>query len=269
MVKEISIVTIVCNDSNHIEDTILSVISQEGVNVEYIIVDGGSTDGTLDIINKYKSHIDVLISEPDKGIYDALNKGISLASKSLIGLIHSGDSYTMNALIHVYNAFKKYNVDIVYGDIEVQEGPLTRNCSKRLKGNHELLRKQMSIFHPSTFVSKNCYTKYGFYDVKMLIAADYELFLRYYLQGVTFKYLPIILASFKTGGVSETNTWQLVKEVVLIKNRYLGSLNAIVYFLNRMSSYYFYYSRKYIISKIIGNHNYNKLKNIKHNLYND
>lgn len=204
-----------------------------------------------------------MVSEPDDGIYHAINKGIGLAQGELIGLIHCGDSYTKNALFHAYNIFKKTNADIIYGDIEINEEHENVDITRISTANHMLLKKQMSIFHPSTFIAKTCYKKYGYYNTGLSIAADYDLFLRYYLLGVTFEYLPKVLVRFSTGGVSETKTWQLVKEVISIKKKHLGMLNVVLFLFNRISSYVFYSSRKIILMKILGEGKFKRLKKMK------
>ena len=201
----ISIITIVLNGKILIEETILSVINQKFLNLEYIIIDGGSTDGTLEIIEKYKGSIYKIISEHDGGIYQAINKGISLCNHSLVGLIHCGDRFASDTLSIVYSTFLNINSDIYYGDIEILEEEDDDYVSKFEIADHTLLKNKMSIFHPSTFVKLSVYKNFGFYDCKYQSASDYDFFLHLYLQGYKFVHVPLILATFRSGGISGKN----------------------------------------------------------------
>lgn len=255
----ISIITIVRNGVNEIEETIKSVLSQKNVNLEYIIIDGKSTDGTLEIIEKYKDDITIIVSEPDNGIYNAINKGIKLATGELIGLIHCGDRYE-NDILHL--CYKKYLVgksDIIYGNINILDTTDGLKLQQTEIANHQLLENKMSIFHPATFITRSCYTKNGLYDEKYKIAADYEFFLRNFRNRVSFEYLPISLATFRSGGASG-NAVKLIRELFFIWQKHLGLLNAIRNLTLRLINHGYYYWRKKIVVSIIGKNNYNKLK---------
>lgn len=260
MKNKISIVTIVFNGETLIEHTIQSVIQQKNVSLQYIIVDGGSTDGTLKIISKYRDQIDVLISEPDKGIYDAINKGIRQATNELIGLIHCGDFYEPDALYEALQAFDKTSADVVYGDINILENLSGQSVIHRQRADHTGLGKKMTIFHPSTFISRRCYAQHGLYHTGYKITADYHLLLSLYLKKATFTYLPNVLANFSSGGISESNWNLLVKENVTIRKTLLGTKSALVYQATTIPVHYFYTLRKFIVETIIGKDNYEKLK---------
>lgn len=255
----ISIITIVRNGVEEIEQTIKSVLNQKNVNLEYIIIDGESKDGTLDIIERYKERINILISEPDNGIYDAINKGIKLASGELIGLIHCGDSYKSDVLKLCYKKYLISKNDIFYGDINILDETDGVVFKRKAQANHRFLKKRMSIFHPATFVSKSCYSKNGLYNINYKIAADYDFMLRNFLAGSKFEYLPISLAIFRSGGASG-DIIKSTSELFLIWKQHIGGLNAFKKTILRLVNYYFFYLRKKITMFIIGKSNYNKLK---------
>jgi glycosyltransferase involved in cell wall biosynthesis len=262
--KEISIVTIVLNQRDLIEKTILSVLSQESVQIEYIIIDGGSSDGTLEIINKYSDKIFKLISEPDEGIYDAINKGISLCSCSIIGLIHCGDTYKSNSLSRVYLDYLQNDSDVLYGDIDIEEDLGSKKITFSAKAEHKMLLNKMSIYHPSTFVKLASYKRYGVYDVTYKSSADYELFIRLFLQNCTFHHINQSLATFNKNGVSSTNHLLSIKENARIKNKYFGVFNAFSYLMFSISSHFYFNARKQLFIKIFGQEKYFKLKMLKY-----
>jgi len=254
----ISIITIVLNGVDYIEETIISVISQKDVNLEYIIIDGGSNDGTLRIIEKYRKDISVIVSESDEGLYEAINKGIKLAKGELIGLIHCGDKYEQDILNNCYRIFIKSKSDVIYGkmnalkiinDVEILQPQIP---------NHKSLKNKMSIFHPATLISQKCYAANGLYNPKYRIAADYDFFLRIFLAGASFEYFPMLLATFRAGG-SSSNTLKTTKELFLIWKTYLGQFIAIRNATMRLFNYWYYTYRKIIAVSFIGTKNYNNL----------
>ncbi|WP_150466454.1 glycosyltransferase family 2 protein [Francisella sp. SYW-9] len=216
----ITVITVVYNGENHLEETIQSVINQTYKHVEYIIIDGGSTDSTLDIIKKYESQVDYWISEPDGGIYDAMNKGISLANGDVIGLINSDDWYevdTVEKVVHEYIASDKQT--IFYGYLRIvpdSKKSFILNQSKNLK----LLKKGMILDHPTIFVPKKIYIKYGLFSIDYKIVSDWDLMLRFYLLGVTFVQVKSILANFRLGGVSFTIDKNAIEEKHKVRKSY-------------------------------------------------
>ncbi len=202
---KVSIVTVVLNAVKTIDQTINSIINQSYQNIEYIIIDGGSTDGTIDIINKYREFIDVFITEPDNGISDAFNKGILISSGELIGLINADDWYETTAIKNIVNQYVKYPYyDIFYGNCNIMGDNGEPNIFKP-KNAHVRLINGMYIAHPSIFVKKDAYLKYGLFDCSYSIAMDFEWLLRAQVCGAIFSYLNNLIANHRSGGISQIN----------------------------------------------------------------
>lgn len=264
--KTLTIITIVRNGVEYIEETIKSVLKQKISIIEYIVIDGNSKDGTIQIINKYRDQIDIIVSEPDMGIYDAINKGLNLATGELIGLIHCGDMLNDGALQLCYQKYIESPKEIIYGDITILEEIDDYEIKSYESANHLLLKKKMSIFHPSTFISKECYSKYGVYDIGYKIAADYDLLLRCYTRGASFEYIPVSLTTFRTGGASSDSV-KLTKELFRIWISHLGIVVVIMNTLFRLSIFIFFNLRKKLATMLIGKSNYEKLKVKKYRQY--
>ncbi|MCH5203687.1 MAG: glycosyltransferase [Oscillospiraceae bacterium] len=204
MQPKISIVTITFNSEKTLERTIQSVISQDYENVEYIIVDGASNDKTLDIIKSYADKgITSWISEPDKGISDAFNKGISLATGEIIGIINSDDGLEAGALRAVAEAYEP-DVDVYRGNIyfwNTDSGAKIREVPSMSFP----FSKQVNISHQGTFVAKAAYEKYGVFNVDYKYSMDYDILLRFEKAGAKFKYVDATLAYFTIGGLTFTS----------------------------------------------------------------
>jgi glycosyltransferase involved in cell wall biosynthesis len=205
-----SIITAVYNGVAHIEDTIQSVLSQDYENIEYIVIDGGSTDGTMDIINKYKEKISVVVSEPDKGLYDALNKGLRVATGDIIGLLHSDDIYCNKKVISkVIDTFRLKGCDTTYSDLLYVSAEDTEKIvrywqSEPFMGDSFL--KGWMPPHPTFFVKREVYQKYGSFNTDMRISADYELMLRLlHKHQVSTTYLPEVTVKMRVGGISNAS----------------------------------------------------------------
>lgn len=207
---KISIITVTYNSEATLEQTILSVIEQSYQNIEYIIVDGGSTDGTLKIIEKYKTKISKFISEKDNGLYDALNKGIDLATGEVIGFLHSDDFYTDKDVIHKYaNTFIKNHSDAVYADLFYVDKDNTNKIIRKWKsGNHKpnsFLHGWMPP-HPTFFVKKVVYEKFGKFNLEFKHSADYELMLRFiHKNKIKINYLHEFTIKMRVGGQSNAS----------------------------------------------------------------
>lgn len=198
----VTVVTVVYNGEKHLEEAIQSVIGQDHENLEYIIVDGGSTDSSLDIIRRYEDRIDFWVSEPDAGIYDAMNKGIALASGELIGLLNADDRYEQGAIKAVAGAFLNtrgdYNV-VIAGkwNLLFEEMDLVITASPSLR-----FWMGMPISHQAMFIPKKVYEMVGAYDIAYRFAADLDMVVRFFLRGIRFIFLGQVLVSFRTSGAS-------------------------------------------------------------------
>ncbi|MFA5743035.1 MAG: glycosyltransferase family 2 protein [Candidatus Paceibacterota bacterium] len=212
----ISIITVTFNGGKTIESAIKSVLGQSYKNIEYIIVDGGSTDGTLEIVEKYKDRIAKFVSERDKGIYDGMNKGLNLATGDIIGILNSDDLYASDEVIKsVVEKMEEQDADVCWGDlVYVDDKDIDKvlrywrssNCKK---GKFE--RGWMPP-HPAFFVRKRVYEKYGKFDLDFRIAADYELMLRFLRKNnVKACYFPKILVKMRIGGESNKNIKNIIR----------------------------------------------------------
>lgn len=216
MQPKISVITPSFNSEKTIEKTILSVINQQRIYpLEYIIVDGGSTDNTCEIIQKYANNIDKFISEPDSGAYDAMNKGINLATGKIIGIINSDDWYLENAIKTVEAEFDKHpDIDILYSPIEnYYKGEYIATF---IPGELEKLSIRFTLNHPSCFIKKSAYIAVGLYDLKYKIAADYDMILRLFNSGFKFYFIETPLAAYSLNGMSSSplpwDRTKLIKE---------------------------------------------------------
>ncbi|MCT4580754.1 MAG: glycosyltransferase [Flavobacteriales bacterium] len=205
---KISIITISYNSEETIEDTILSVINQTYDNIEYIIIDGGSTDDTLNIINQYKSRINTIVSEPDKGIYDAMNKGVRLAKGELVGILNSDDFYAnKNVIENIAKNIKDY--DSIYADLVYVDRKNTDKIIRYWKSGvykKDAFLKGWMPPHPTFFLKKKIYDQYGTYNLSLKSAADYELMLRMlHKENVSTTYYPETITKMRVGGQSNAS----------------------------------------------------------------
>jgi len=213
---KISLITVCKNPGKILESCIESVLSQSYKNLEYILVDGGSTDGTVDIIKKYYSRISKWISEEDDGIYDAMNKGINMASGDVVGFLNSDDIYAAPSILEsVAKNFENSDIDSCYGDLVYVSKDDTNQVIRNWKScefNYELFKNGWHPPHPTFFVKKNIYEKYGVFDTKYKIGADYALMLKFLIKHkISVKYIPEILVKMRVGGNSNKNLFNILK----------------------------------------------------------
>ena len=219
----ISVVTVVFNGAETLEYTIRSIIEQTYDNIEYIIIDGGSTDATLDILRKYDNSIDYWVSEKDAGIYDAMNKGISLATGDVVGILNSDDIFEYpNVITDIANKFKSNpELSLVFGDVVFVEPANIKKVTRYYTSNKFRpwkLRFGWMPPHPASFIKRSVYNKIGNYSLNYKIAADYEFFIRM-LMGYKLSYSRInkVLVRMRTGGISTSgfrNSLLLNTEIV-------------------------------------------------------
>lgn len=207
---KVSIITITYNSAATLEGTLQSVLSQTHANIEYIIVDGGSTDGTLAIIESYRDRISRFVSEKDKGLYDALNKGIAMASGELIGILHSDDFYTDSKVIEkMVQVISNTGADAAYADLYYVDKNHTNLIFRKWKSGHYkhgMFRQGWMPPHPTFFAKKSCYDQFGSFNLSLVSAADYELMLRFiHKHRVRLAYLPEFIIKMRVGGKSNVS----------------------------------------------------------------
>lgn len=208
---KVSIVTTTYNSAATIVDTVRSVISQNYPNIEYIIIDGDSRDETLLKIAPYKEQIAKIISEPDNGIYDAMNKGIQMATGDVVGILNSDDFFTSDDIISTLVAEFVADKDLaaVYGDVHFVREPDLKSCVRYYSSaifSPRMFRFGFMPAHPSFYMRREYYTRYGLYDLNFRIAADYELLVRMlYKHNLKIKYLKKDFVTMRVGGISTRN----------------------------------------------------------------
>jgi glycosyltransferase involved in cell wall biosynthesis len=206
-VYKVSIITVVFNNREMIKDAISSVLNQTYKNIEYIVIDGLSEDGTVDVIESYGAKITKFISEKDDGIYDAMNKGIALATGDIVGILNSDDFYIDDKVIEkIVKEFENNKIDSVYADlifVKPEELERTVRYYDSSYFNPEKFAYGWMPAHPTFFVKKWVYDKYGVFRTDLMIAADFDLLLRFlYTQKISYSYLQEVLVKMRLGGVS-------------------------------------------------------------------
>ncbi len=204
---KVSIITSCFNSEKTIEDTIQSVVSQTYPNIEYIIIDGKSTDKTLEKVNNYRDKITKVVSEEDKGIYDALNKGINIATGDIIGFLHSDDIFAhSNVIENIVEMFQKTETSAVYADLHY----VSRENTKKIIRNWKSGDYKYGMFlngwmppHPTVYIKKDIYNQFGIFNLDFKTAADYELMLRFFHKHkVKLTYLNEVTIKMRVGGES-------------------------------------------------------------------
>lgn len=236
----VSIITVCLNSEKYIEQTIRTVLEQTYKRVEYIIIDGGSKDRTIDIVKKYESGISFWISERDSGIYDAMNKGIKLSKGEVIGVINSNDWYEKHAIEDVMRFFERdVEISIVHGNRMLwdQEGKKLKGLILPSKDYGRLIYHTLPVSHATCFVRRSIYSNYGLFDTRYRISADHEFFLRLYKQNVLPHYLNKTIANTRAGGESYSldaimESWQISK------NYRSGLLARLTHFFIKFIVYY-------------------------------
>ncbi|WP_281298251.1 glycosyltransferase family 2 protein [Flavobacterium limnophilum] len=204
----VSIITVCYNRKETIEQSIQSVLGQDYPQIEYIVVDGASTDGTTEIIEKYSDKISQYISEPDQGMYDAINKGLAMATGDVVGLMHSDDEfYDRSVVSKIVEAFKKSpNSDAIYGDgVYVSNDDEQKLIRNRIGGAYDFnkIKSGWLPLHPTVYIKKSIIEKYGYYNLDFTIASDTEFLLRYlFKHKINISYLHHYVVKMRMGGMS-------------------------------------------------------------------
>jgi glycosyltransferase involved in cell wall biosynthesis len=222
MSPKVSIITVCFNSAKTIRDTIESVLSQDYPNIEYIIIDGGSSDKTVAIVEEYADRIAAIVSERDRGIYDAMNKGVALASGDIVGMLNSDDIYiNEHAVSELMKTMQDANADSVFADLVIVD-PLDQGKVLRYYDSSYFTPSKFRFgwmpAHPTFFVKKSLYDKVGPYSLDYKISADYEMLIRLlWVEKATYAYLPKPVVKMRHGGASTSGlgrNWLLNKEIV-------------------------------------------------------
>lgn len=258
----ISIITVCYNASSSIERTIKSVFAQNYPNLEYIFVDGNSSDNTLDIVKKFQKDESLIISEKDQGPFDAMNKGIKKATGDIIGIINADDWYEESIFYPIAEAFLSNNQpDVISGNMQYWDGADRGKLSFAIL---DRITKEMSLNHPTIFIKKSTYLNHGMFDLQYKLASDYELVLRFYSLDCKFFILNKIVANMSLQGMSDRQWKTSLKEAFHIKLKYTSKTKAyldyaeiylketLVRQLKKYNIYTFYKSYKNLIGQISG-----------------
>ena len=242
---KISIITVVWNNVKTIKDTIDSVLSQTYQNIEYIVIDGGSTDGTLSLLESRRDQLSALVSEPDEGIYDAMNKGIKLAKGDVIGFLNSDDFYLNDKVISkVASEFERdIFLDASYADLIYVDQTNTSKIIRYFKTGEfkqGLFLKGWCPAHPTFFVRKSVYERNGNFDLNYHFASDVELMMRFLeIHKIKSLYIPEVMVKMRMGGVSNRNLkniWLANKEIINSFHKNGLQVNSIIFFICKIIS---------------------------------
>lgn len=253
MIK-ISVITVVYNREKTIGESIESVLSQSHGSVELIVIDGASTDGTLAVLENFRSRLAVLISEPDNGIYDALNKGIKFATGDVVGFLHADDLFeNTDVLSKIATAFNDQSIDATYGDlVYVQHSDVTRVIRYWKAGTYTSrdLRQGWMPPHPTFYVRRTIYERLGYFNQCYRIAADYDLVLRFLANGkIKTTYIPDVLVRMRTGGISNRSIKTILRKSredydVLRRNKVGGAFSLLMKNFRKISQFIYHSSAR-------------------------
>lgn len=223
---KVSIITVVYNNTKYIRNAIQSTLSQDYGNIEYVVIDGNSTDGTVEIIKEYQDEISLFISEPDKGIYDALNKGIIHASGDVIAILHSDDQFCDSHVVSdVMEQMGKFKAEFCFSDMVIIENSSGRVLRYYMAHYFKkwMFRLGWMPPHPTCFINKSLFDEFGLYSTKYKIAGDFDLLVRFfYGRKIRWAYLDRISIKMSEGGVSNSG-WRSKRLIIDEINRSLQS----------------------------------------------
>lgn len=222
----VSIITIVYNSRRHVERAMQSVFIQSYRNIEYIVIDGGSTDGTVDIIRSHSDRLSYWHSAPDRGISDAFNMGVALAKGAYVGLVNSDDWMSENQVEEGVKALQSTNAPFVFGNL-IYHDPVDGRAIYRIKGDPsyapKLWHRMPQVTHPTALVRKGVYEQFGFFDLRWKIGMDYDWLLRLHQHRIYGTHVDRISGHMSLGGVSDKNWHKCLKEHYLIATNYGSS----------------------------------------------
>ncbi|UGA57350.1 glycosyltransferase family 2 protein [Vibrio sp. VB16] len=214
---KVTIITATYNSSKTVLDTIQSLNQQTYSDIEHIIIDGGSSDNTISVVKENCHRVSRIISESDKGIYDALNKGINAATGDIVGFLHSDDLFAYSdAVKELVETLQRENTQAVYADLEyVSKDDTSKVIRKWISGEYDQQKLQSGWMppHPTFFMKRTLYLEYGMFDLNLKIAADYDSLLRYlWSNNVTASYLPKVVTKMRVGGASNRNLMNILEK---------------------------------------------------------
>ena len=250
---KISIITVVWNNVKTIKDTIDSVLSQTYKNIEYIVIDGGSTDGTLSLLESRRDQLSALVSEPDEGIYDAMNKGIKLAKGDVMGFLNSDDFYLNDKVISkVASEFERdIFLDASYANLIYVDQTNTSKIIRYFKTGEfkqGLFLKGWCPAHPTFFVRRSVYERNGNFDLNYHFASDVELMMRFLeIHKIKSLYIPEVMVKMRMGGVSNRNLkniWLANKEIINSFHKNGLQVNSITFFIYKIISRFKQYIKR-------------------------
>ena len=222
----LSIITVVYNASNYLANTIESVLSQSYDNVEYVIIDGGSDDGTIHTIKKYEEAIDYWVSEPDAGISDAFNKGLTVTFGEWINFMNASDSFASFDVLEYFVQKIDHKADVIFGKTRLVDssGKMLLTCGRSF--DRKEFRKRMSIPHQSAFHNRKYFEQYGLFDKRFRISMDYELLRR--KKSLSAIFIDKIVSNVLIGGVSETSDYLRLREARMVKRRHCSHVGRLI-----------------------------------------
>ena len=235
---KLSLITATYNSADIIINAISSVKDQKIDDLEYIIIDGGSTDGTLEIIKDNTDIVSKWISEPDKGIYDALNKGLRMASGDIVGFLHSDDNFANSSILqNIIDSFDKQSIDFLYGDLEYITSAEPHKVLRYWKSGNftsKKLRKGWMPPHPTVYFKRELIEKVGQFDTSYTISADYDWMVRCLTSSeIKVDYIPEVLIKMRTGGASNRSLKNIIKksreDYKIIRRNKIGGFNTLFY----------------------------------------
>jgi len=214
---KVSVITVVFNNALYISNAIESVLSQDYGNIEYIIIDGCSTDGTIEVIDKYRDCIQVFLSEHDDGIYDALNKGVNHATGDIVGFLHSDDMFMDKGTVSsIVRRFESSQIDVLYGDLDYVKNDGVECVVRRWRSGLYSCKKLTLGWmppHPTVYARREVYQRFGEYDLTYQISADYDYMLRIFTShDLRIDYLQEVLVKMRLGGVSNRSLYNIVRK---------------------------------------------------------
>jgi glycosyltransferase involved in cell wall biosynthesis len=242
---KVSIITVVLNNKDTIEAAIKSVLGQTYQDIEYIVIDGNSTDGTKGIVNKYKDQINKFISEKDKGLYDALNKGIKNSTGDIIAILHSDDLFYDNYVVSdMVSKISASNAEICFSDMVIVSASSGRVLRYYMASyfNRWMFRMGWMPPHPTCFIKKSLFNEFGYYSLKYKIASDFDFLVRvFYGREIKWDYLNRVTVKMRQGGISNSG--------LVSKKRIASEINQVLH-ANRVWSYSFFQIGRYFIRAI-------------------